>query len=44
MISQVAQVTRLWVEVAQSVGARATEIKRMASAFEHDDLRTALSL
>lgn len=44
MISQVAQVTRLWVEVAQSVGARATEIKRMASAFEHEDLRTALSL
>jgi serine/threonine-protein kinase HipA len=30
--------------VAQKAGARASEINRMASAFEHDDLRRALAL
>jgi len=28
----------------QAVGARSAEINRMASAFEHDDLRRALAL
>jgi serine/threonine-protein kinase HipA len=44
MISEVAQVTRTWREVAKAVGARPAEIKRMESAFEHDDLYEALRL
>jgi serine/threonine-protein kinase HipA len=36
--------TAKWRHVAQKAGARASEIHRMASAFEHDDLRRALTL
>ncbi len=32
------------IEVAKTVGARPAEIKRMESAFEHDDLSRALRL
>lgn len=31
----------IWREVAGEAGARAAEITRMASAFEHDDLKQA---
>jgi serine/threonine-protein kinase HipA len=44
MISDVAHVTQTWGEVAKTVGARPAEIKRMESAFEHDDLYRALRL
>jgi len=40
----VATVTATWREAAKSVGARTAEINRMASAFEHDDLKRALAL
>ncbi|MGF6720853.1 serine/threonine-protein kinase HipA [Paraburkholderia sp. GAS41] len=43
-IREVADVTRIWQEVAQEVGCRRAEIARMASAFEHDDLDAALRL
>jgi serine/threonine-protein kinase HipA len=33
-----------WRDVAAQRGARPAEIKRMASAFEHDDLTAALAL
>ena len=36
--------TATWRETAREVGARAAEIQRMASAFEHNDLRQALAL
>ncbi len=32
------------IEMAKTVGARPAEIKRMESAFEHDDLSRALRL
>jgi hypothetical protein len=32
------------IEMAKTVGARPSEIKRMESAFEHDDLALALRL
>lgn len=44
IIKQVALATRTWRSVAQEVGASSTEINRMASAFEHDDLQKALAL
>ena len=44
IIKQVATVTATWRAVAKTVGARSAEITRMASAFEHDDLRQALAL
>lgn len=44
IIKEVATATATWRSVAQEVGARAPEIHRMASAFEHDDLRRALAL
>lgn len=44
IIREVAKVTATWRQIAQRVGARAAEITRMASAFEHDDLRRALAL
>lgn len=44
IIKEVATVTQTWREVAKAVGAPSTEIKRMASAFEHDDLKRALAL
>ncbi len=43
-IREVAHVTRTWQSVAEEVGCRRAEIARMASAFEHDDLRAALRL
>lgn len=44
IIKEVAQATRTWRTVAQKVGAASSEIHRMASAFEHDELRKALAL
>ncbi len=44
VIKEVATVTARWRETAKAVGARSAEINRMASAFEHDDLRRALAL
>jgi serine/threonine-protein kinase HipA len=44
IIKEVATVTAKWRGVAQEAGAPAPEISRMASAFEHDDLRRALAL
>lgn len=44
IIKEVATVTATWREIAREVGARAAEINRMSSAFEHDDLRRALKL
>lgn len=44
IIREVAEVTRTWQAVAVEVGARRSEIKRMASAFEHEDLQAALKL
>ena len=44
VISEVAQVTRTWRDVAGRLGARASEISRMESAFEHDDLARALRI
>lgn len=44
IIKEVATVTATWRETAKAAGARPTEIVRMASAFEHDDLRRALAL
>jgi serine/threonine-protein kinase HipA len=44
IIKEVAIVTSTWREAAKKVGARSAEITRMASAFEHEDLRKALVL
>ena len=44
IIKEVATVTATWRAVAKEVGARASEITRMASAFEHEDLKRALTL
>jgi serine/threonine-protein kinase HipA len=44
IIKDVASVTATWRETAKEAGARSAEIARMASAFEHDDLRRALAL
>jgi serine/threonine-protein kinase HipA len=44
IISEVASVTATWRDTAKAVGAQSAEINRMASAFEHDDLRQALAL
>jgi serine/threonine-protein kinase HipA len=44
IIKEVATVTATWRRVAREVGAKSAEITRMASAFEHDDLRRALAL
>ena len=44
IIKEVAVVTATWRQTAQDVGARSAEITRMASAFEHDDLKRALAL
>jgi serine/threonine-protein kinase HipA len=44
IIKEVAMVTVTWRDIAIEVGAKASEISRMASAFEHDDLRRALVL
>jgi serine/threonine-protein kinase HipA len=44
ILKEVAVVTRTWRTSAQEVGAPSSEIHRMASAFEHDDLHKALAL
>ncbi|MDT8292204.1 HipA domain-containing protein [Roseomonas mucosa] len=44
VIKEVARVTATWRDVAKAAGARQAEIDRMASAFEHDDLRRAAAL
>jgi serine/threonine-protein kinase HipA len=44
IIKEVATVTATWRAVAKEVGARAGEITRMASAFEHEDIKRALKL
>ncbi|MYH89797.1 MAG: HipA domain-containing protein [Gammaproteobacteria bacterium] len=44
IIKEVATVTATWRTTAKAVGAHAAEINRMASAFEHDDLKRALAL
>jgi len=44
MISEVAHATKTWRDVAKAVCARPAEIRRMESAFEHDDLYHALRL
>ncbi|MEY3235125.1 HipA domain-containing protein [Aquidulcibacter sp.] len=44
IIREVAKVTKGWRAIAVEVGAKASEISRMASAFEHEDLNRALKL
>jgi serine/threonine-protein kinase HipA len=44
IIKEVASATAFWRDMAKGVGARPSEINRMASAFEHEDLRRALLL
>jgi len=44
IIKEIATVTATWREVARKAGAQASEITRMASAFEHDELTRALVL
>jgi serine/threonine-protein kinase HipA len=44
IIKEVATATARWRGVAEAAGARSSEINRMASAFEHDDLRRAVAL
>ncbi len=44
IIKEIATVTATWRDTAKEVGARSAEINRMASAFEHDDLKRALSI
>jgi serine/threonine-protein kinase HipA len=43
VIKEVATVTASWKEVARNAGAKSSEINRMASAFEHEDLQRALA-
>lgn len=42
ILGQVAGATSRWREVAREAGAAPAEMDRMASAFEHDELRQAL--
>lgn len=44
IIKEIATVTATWRSTAEMVGARAAEINRMSSAFEHEDLKRALAL
>lgn len=44
IINEVATVTSTWRNTAKAAGARSAEINRMASAFEHEDLKRALAL
>jgi len=44
ILKQVATATRTWRAVAKAVGAPAAEIKRMESAFEHEEQEQALAL
>lgn len=43
IIGEVGRATAQWRDVAAKAGARAHEIRRMESAFEHGDLRQALT-
>lgn len=42
--AQVGKAVGAWRKVAAKLGLTASEIDRMASAFEHDDLKAALAL
>ena len=44
LIRQVATATQDWRQAARRRGAKGPEIQRMKSAFEHEDLQTALAL
>jgi serine/threonine-protein kinase HipA len=44
LIHDIAKVTSTWRDTARLRGARETEIQRMESAFEHEDLAAALIL
>jgi serine/threonine-protein kinase HipA len=44
ILKEVATVTRTWRTVAKGVGAPSSEIQRMASAFEHEDLHKAMAV
>ena len=44
MIRQIATATQDWRQAARRRGAKGPEIQRMKSAFEHEDLQTALAL
>jgi serine/threonine-protein kinase HipA len=44
IIKDVVAVTATWRQVARTVGARASEINRMVSAFEHEDQARAMAL
>ena len=44
IVSEVAKITAKWQQVAAQAGAPNAEIRRMTSAFEHDDLHRALAL
>jgi len=44
IIGEVGRAVATWRQVASGRGAKAAEIKRMASAFDHDDLARALKL
>jgi serine/threonine-protein kinase HipA len=44
IVKQVAAATATWREVAATMGISSAELRRMASAFEHDDLTRALAL
>jgi serine/threonine-protein kinase HipA len=41
IIGETGRAVAAWRDVAKNVGARPAEIKRMSSAFEHDDLAQA---
>jgi serine/threonine-protein kinase HipA len=42
-VAEVGKAVAPWRKVAAKLGLKAAEIDRMASAFEHDDLKTALA-
>jgi serine/threonine-protein kinase HipA len=44
IIKEVATATATWRDTAKAVSTRSAEISRMASAFDHDDLKRALAL
>lgn len=44
ILKEVATVTRTWRTAAKEAGAPSSEIQRMASAFEHEDLHKAMAI
>jgi len=44
IISDVAKVTNKWRKTAAGIGLQSAEIERMSSAFEHQELKKALSI